>query len=204
MSFTAPPYPTGDRNILARLVNDETFRRFPPGGEYNPNTGAISDADNSKDFNSDSGGIDPDFNRQPGVHVRKYHVCIVGAGMAGLYTAMILKSLHIEYTMIEASGRIGGRVYTHRFSQDAGDYYDVGAMRFPESPEMERLFHLFSGLEMDKNETAVKEAGDLIPYYLAGPNTPVYINNRHQLPPTTADKDFHSWGDNKGGNVPVR
>lgn len=33
MSLTYPPYPTGDRNILARLANEETFRRFPPGGE---------------------------------------------------------------------------------------------------------------------------------------------------------------------------
>lgn len=124
--------------------------------------------------------------------------------MAGLYTAMMVQSLGIPYRILEGSGRIGGRVYTHRFSDTAGDYYDVGAMRFPDSPEMKRTFDLFTTLGMKKNTTTVKKAGDLIPYYLAGPNTPVYINKRHQQAPTTADKDFHCWGDDKGGNVPVR
>lgn len=41
-------------------------------------------------------------------------VCIVGAGVAGLYTAMILQSLNIPYTILEVSGfngetqRVGG------------------------------------------------------------------------------------------------
>ena len=34
-------------------------------------------------------------------------ICIVGAGVAGLYAAMILESLDLEYEILEASDRIG-------------------------------------------------------------------------------------------------
>jgi len=56
-------------------------------------------------------------------------VCIIGAGMAGLYTAMILKSLEINYRIIDADTRerVGGRLFTHRFSNTEGSYdYFVG------------------------------------------------------------------------------
>ena len=49
----------------------------------------------------------------------------------GLYIAMILDALDIEnlsYDILEGSDRIGGRVYTHRFSpleERKHDYYDV-------------------------------------------------------------------------------
>ncbi|KAG9050159.1 hypothetical protein FS837_007458 [Tulasnella sp. UAMH 9824] len=68
---------------------------------------------------------------------------ILGAGVGGLYAAMILDSLGIPFEILEASGRTGGRVYTHEFSKKEHDYYDVGAMRFPDEPAMSRLFHLF-------------------------------------------------------------
>lgn len=55
-------------------------------------------------------------------------VGIVGAGAAGLYAAMLLDSLDIPYEIYEASDRIGGRIYTYRFSEstDSTDpaYYD--------------------------------------------------------------------------------
>lgn len=35
-------------------------------------------------------------------------VCIIGAGMAGLYTAMILESLDIPFVILEARDRVGG------------------------------------------------------------------------------------------------
>ncbi|KAH8759451.1 L-amino acid oxidase [Diaporthe sp. PMI_573] len=69
-------------------------------------------------------------------------VGIIGAGAAGLYAAMLLDSLGIDYDIHEGSDRIGGRIFTYRFDQEAWDnstpdepgyydYYDVGAMRFP-------------------------------------------------------------------------
>lgn len=88
----------------------------------------------------------------------KMKVCIVGAGAAGLFTAMIfdwleekgkskeLPMLNICYDIFEANGeeRLGGRLYTYKFPSTKGyepgdhDYYDVGAMRFPENPIMKR------------------------------------------------------------------
>lgn len=132
-----------------------------------------------------------------------FHVGIVGAGMAGLYTAMILKTLEIPYEILEASNRIGGRVYTHRFSNDPGDYYDVGAMRFPDIPIMDRTFKLFRQLGIEKRpyqdydkfrakgpprrehvhrreyrREQSHRHGDLIPYHFAGKNMPSYFNDR--------------------------
>ena len=64
----------------------------------------------------------------------EWRVSIIGAGTAGLYIAMILDDLQVpglKYDLLEASGRIGGRCYTHYFSKMTHDYYDIGAMRFP-------------------------------------------------------------------------
>jgi len=94
-------------------------------------------------------------------------VGIVGAGAAGLYSAVLLDSLGIDYDILEASGRVGGRIYTYRFDETAWeastpedpefyDYYvslilpallrsilrfvqDVGAMRFPGMNYMDRI-----------------------------------------------------------------
>jgi NADPH-dependent 2,4-dienoyl-CoA reductase/sulfur reductase-like enzyme len=46
-------------------------------------------------------------------------VGIVGAGAAGLYAAILLESLDIDYEILEGSNRTGGRIFTHRFDQAA-------------------------------------------------------------------------------------
>ena len=54
---------------------------------------------------------------------------------------MILDKLNIpglSYEILEGNTRFGGRVYTHRFSDKKHDYYDVGAMRFPDIPIMKK------------------------------------------------------------------
>ena len=68
-------------------------------------------------------------------------VCIIGAGAAGLYTAMMLKFLGAtNVDILEASDRVGGRCYTQALSGDIAyhNYYDVGAMRVPELPWMQQ------------------------------------------------------------------
>lgn len=78
-------------------------------------------------------------------------VGIVGAGVAGLFAALLFdwlndhprlegKGLKINYDILEAAGadRLGGRLYTHHFSDEEHDYYDVGAMRFPNNSIMKR------------------------------------------------------------------
>lgn len=69
-------------------------------------------------------------------------ICIVGAGVAGLCIAMILKTLGVkDFDIIEASDRVGGRCYTYNFPEDGEhpcphNYYDIGAMRIPDIPTM--------------------------------------------------------------------
>lgn len=78
----------------------------------------------------------PDSTQFPG------KICIVGAGVAGLFTALIFKICGIyNFDIIEASDRVGGRLYTHWFSDRENpdsehDYYDIGAMRIPKIKTM--------------------------------------------------------------------
>lgn len=46
-------------------------------------------------------------------------VGIVGAGAAGLYSAILLQSIGVDYEILEANTRVGGRIWTHRFDEDA-------------------------------------------------------------------------------------
>ena len=125
-------------------------------------------------------------------------VGILGAGVAGLYTAMILDSLGIKYEIIEGSKRHGGRLYTHKFKEHSkntqepsalyqyfvssnprlGLYYatltlsllqDVGAMRYPDIPFMKRGFDLIH----DKLRIGAK----LIPVIMSNDNTFLHFNN---------------------------
>ncbi|MEU4804190.1 NAD(P)/FAD-dependent oxidoreductase [Actinosynnema sp. NPDC023587] len=58
-------------------------------------------------------------------------VVVVGAGIAGLTTALLLKEAGHEVVVLEGQNRVGGRILTHRGF--AGDLYgEFGAMRFPE------------------------------------------------------------------------
>ncbi|KAJ5816719.1 Amine oxidase [Penicillium robsamsonii] len=88
-------------------------------------------------------------------------VCIIGAGIAGLYIALVLQDLEIpnlSWDILEANrDRIGGRIYTHRFSEAHNDYYDVGAMRFPDIPIMSRVFDLFRRMEVPLKEFHMRE-----------------------------------------------
>ncbi|MEU5691765.1 FAD-dependent oxidoreductase [Actinosynnema sp. NPDC020468] len=57
-------------------------------------------------------------------------VVVVGAGIAGLTTALLLKEAGHEVVVLEGQNRLGGRILTHRGF--AGDMYgEFGAMRFP-------------------------------------------------------------------------
>ncbi|BAZ10762.1 amine oxidase [Calothrix sp. NIES-4071] len=60
------------------------------------------------------------------------HITILGAGIAGLVAAYELESMGHTVNIIEASPRIGGRVWTHRFGNDLdAPYAELGAMRIP-------------------------------------------------------------------------
>ena len=76
-------------------------------------------------------------------------VCIIGAGAAGMATAIFIHDACVKagvappnIDIYEAAERSGGRVYTYQFT-DANNpathnYYDVGAMRIPNIVTMKR------------------------------------------------------------------
>ncbi|RWS20210.1 hypothetical protein B4U80_12132, partial [Leptotrombidium deliense] len=69
-------------------------------------------------------------------------VGIVGAGITGLYAALLLNHLGINYEILEASNRVGGRLFTHYFDKSDGsdaNYVDIGGMRFADTPEFDIL-----------------------------------------------------------------
>ena len=107
-------------------------------------------------------------------------IAIIGAGAAGLRVAMMLDYLEIPYEIFEASKRHGGRCYTHHFTteEESGlkhDYFDVGAMRFPDNGAMMRTFELFR--ELDITPTGGK-GGKLIPYLLSAPGNILMFNGK--------------------------
>jgi len=84
-----------------------------------------------------------------------YYVAIIGAGVAGLRTAMLLQDMGIPYKIFEASDRPGGRIFTYEFAskppnnpKGKHDYYDVGAMRFPDNDANKKAIELFQELDL--------------------------------------------------------
>ena len=73
-------------------------------------------------------------------------VTILGAGMAGLVAAYELSRLGHHITLIEAQNRVGGRVWTHRFTNS--DYHELGAMRIPKTHSFTRYYIEKCGLKM--------------------------------------------------------
>jgi hypothetical protein len=97
---------------------------------------------------------------------------MLALGITGLYTALILLDLGIPFKIIEARERVGGRLYTHTFPNPTGapyNYFDVGAMRFPEIDSMKRVFHLFDYPPLNKGDLALKKK--LKPFYFSNENT---------------------------------
>ncbi|OAL30364.1 hypothetical protein AYO22_01562 [Fonsecaea multimorphosa] len=142
-------------------------------------------------------------------NIDKFKVAIIGAGAAGLFTAMIFDylkeqfDLDVDYEIIESRDRIGGRLFTHTFedinkpnpARPSTLYYDVGAMRFPDIAIMKRTFELFRVLDMKK--TTLKDAnqrGDLIPYYLQGKNCPSLYNDVRAPNAYEVPEDFKPTG----------
>ncbi len=60
-------------------------------------------------------------------------IIIVGAGMSGLAAASLLKQAGHQVVILEASDRVGGRIYTVRSPFTRGQYFEAGAMRFPDT-----------------------------------------------------------------------
>ncbi len=72
-------------------------------------------------------------------------IAVLGAGMAGLAAAYELKALGHDVQVIEATSRVGGRVWTKRFGPTS-EYHELGAMRIPKRHDYTRHYIELVGL----------------------------------------------------------
>ena len=102
-------------------------------------------------------------------------VGIVGTGMAGLYSALLLTRQGVTCHLFEAHPtRIGGRIYTHRFNDEANQYFEAGAMRVPDTPVHQPVFDLIDWLNQQVEPDAAIQT---IPYHLyQAEGNLVYVN----------------------------
>ncbi|KAK3322949.1 hypothetical protein B0H66DRAFT_217430 [Apodospora peruviana] len=143
---------------------------------------------------------DDDFKDE----IKEFNIGIIGAGAAGLFTAMILDylnknyNLNAKYEILEANDedRLGGRLYTYFFNVKDNEerkhqYFDVGAMRFPEIKTMDRTFQLLDkvGMKAPVNPKD-PQPGDLITYYMAGKNCPKLYNGVQTIDTNITAKTF--------------
>jgi monoamine oxidase len=69
-----------------------------------------------------------------GITTAQKHICVVGAGVAGMISATLLANKGHKVTLIDANDRFGGRLKTFDGSNSGlqnGQYAEAGAMRFP-------------------------------------------------------------------------
>lgn len=77
-------------------------------------------------------------------------VLVVGAGVAGMVSAYELMRMGLHPVVLEASDRIGGRLYSKKLgSPDNGVICELGGMRFPVSAKA--LFHYFEKVGLKSN-----------------------------------------------------
>ena len=107
-------------------------------------------------------------------------VGIVGGGMAGLYSALLLQK-HIpgvKVKIFEAGDGVGGRIYTHKFSSEPYQYFDCGAMRLPDTESHRPVFTLIDYL----NQTLPEEDPIVLQEFVNScpEGNRVFLNNTKQ------------------------
>ncbi len=102
-------------------------------------------------------------------------VVIVGAGMAGLVAGYELLQAGHDVTLLEARGRVGGRVQTIRSPFEEGLHAEAGAMRIPSAHRLTMGYVQKFGLK-------------LMPFTMNNPNAWYYVGGRkHRVSETLTD-----------------
>ncbi|KAK7738424.1 hypothetical protein SLS62_011401 [Diatrype stigma] len=103
------------------------------------------------------------------------NVGIVGGGIAGLYTALLLQRQGHCVRIFEGTDRIGGRVYTHYFTTEKDQYYEAGAMRIPNSDFHKIVFQLIDNIN-SRIPPGTDMNIELIKYVLSDVGNDIFIN----------------------------
>lgn len=108
------------------------------------------------------------------------HVGVVGGGISGLYSALMLLRQGIPVTVFEANNRLGGRVYTFHFTSSThseGSYFEAGAMRIPCTSSHRPVFGFINFLNQKVPEEMKLE---FIPYIMSHENNMSFIRGRRR------------------------
>ena len=105
------------------------------------------------------------------------NVGIVGGGIAGLYAALLLQIHGHRVRVFEGTDRVGGRVYTHYFTQEQDQYFEAGAMRLPQSDFQQYTFDLINWVkQFEEAKIPLDRRVELIEYRLSDPGNRLYLN----------------------------
>jgi len=96
---------------------------------------------------------------------------IIGAGISGLVAASLLMEAGHNVTILEASNRVGGRIYTKRSPFINGQYMEAGAMRIPSTHYL--TLEYIKKFSLPKNFFINSTPNDLI--YVNGIKTRQYL-----------------------------
>jgi monoamine oxidase len=124
------------------------------------------------------GGAEPSTANAPRAP-QQLRVGIVGGGMVGLYAALLLQTRGVQVHIVEAHpSRLGGRIYTHRFTAEKQQYFEAGAMRLPQIPEQQPVFDLIDYLNARVRPTSRIVTMPYVLYDDVG--NYVFVNGRRQ------------------------
>ena len=168
----------------------------------------FKNAINSEDIEFLKAPLKPsnDLKQQTNSNIK---VGIVGAGISGLYAALLLDSFNISFELHEAnSEHLGGRAFTYHFNKNyknaktCAEYYDygeVGPMRIPRKiirlagDEKWSLVNYLNSLK------SVEPKVKLIPFYYSNDNTLYYYNGRKIFYSNDQVNDPLGFGDTANG-----
>lgn len=106
------------------------------------------------------------------------HVGIIGGGISGLYSGLLLLREGHTITIFEATHKLGGRTYTHHFnprSADEDPYFEAGAMRVPKTHLHRLVFELAAYLN---SRTPRANQIKFIPYFLEHGNNQAFVQGK--------------------------